>query len=107
MLLIQAIDVDKKFIAKILAKRLEYILPDHISVDQTGFILGHNSCNSVRRLLNLIQYSTKLKAKAVIVSLDIEKAFNRVKRPYLLSVFPRFNLRDNFIKCQKVLSEEI
>lgn len=86
------LDVDRKLIAKILARRLELVLPDLISLDQTGFIQGRNSGNNIRRLLNIIQFGPNLKAKAVVVSLDAEKAFDRVEWSYLLNVLSKFNL---------------
>ncbi|KAF7655329.1 hypothetical protein LDENG_00057590 [Lucifuga dentata] len=64
---IALLDVDRKILAKILAKKLEQIPPDLIAVDQTGFIAGCHSCNNVRRLLNLIQYGTTLKTKCLVV----------------------------------------
>lgn len=82
------LDVDRQLIAKILAGRLEQVLPDLISTDQTGFILGRNSCNNMRRLLNIIQCSANLKDKAVVVSLNAEKAFDRVEWPYLSTERP-------------------
>ena len=95
--------VDRKLLAKILANRLEGVLPDLISVDQTGFILGRNSRNNVRRLLNLIQHSSTSKAKSLVISLDAEKAFDRIEWPYLLGVLSKFNLGDNFIKWISLL----
>lgn len=76
---IALLDVDRKLLVKILARRLEGILPDMISMDQTGFILGCNSCHNVRRLLNLIQHGTKSKTHSLLISLDAEKAFDRIK----------------------------
>lgn len=75
-------------------------------VDQTGFILGRNLQNNLRlnlRLLNLIQYGTKLKVKSFVISLDAEKAFDRIEWPYLLCVLSKFNLGDNFIRWISLL----
>lgn len=81
------LDVDQKLLAKILARRLEVVLQDIISVDQTGLILGRNSCNNVIRILNLIQHgATESKAQSLVVSLNAEKAFDRIESPYLLNV---------------------
>lgn len=103
---IALLDVDRKLIAKILARRLEHVPPDFISMDQTGFIQGRNSCN-IRRLLNIIQFGTNLKAKAVVVSLDAEKAFDRVEWFYLLNVLSKFNLGDSFIKWISLLYDSV
>uniref|UniRef100_A0A3B4YV99 Reverse transcriptase domain-containing protein n=1 Tax=Stegastes partitus TaxID=144197 RepID=A0A3B4YV99_9TELE len=100
---ISLLDVDRKLLAKILARRLEGILSDIISVDQTGFISGRNSSNNTRRLLNLIQHSSGSKAKSLVISLDAEKAFDRTEQPYLLKVLSKFNLGDNFIKWISLL----
>lgn len=52
--------------------------------------------------MNIIQYGTKLKDKFV-VSLDVYKAFDRVKWPYLFPVLANLGLGANFLKWIKVL----
>ena len=37
-------------------------------LDQTGFILGVNTYNNVRRRLNLIQHGTQSKVKSLVIS---------------------------------------
>ena len=94
---IALLDVDLKLLAKILAGRLECTLPDIISLDQTGFILGCNSYNKVRRLLNLIQHGTQSQVRSLVISLDVE-ACDRIEWPYLLHVLSKLNLGDHFIE---------
>lgn len=72
-------NVDFKIISKILARRLEKVLPFIISTDQIGFIVGRNSCNNMRRLLNVIQLSHLQKLSSMVISLDADKAFDRVE----------------------------
>lgn len=75
--------LDLKLLAKILASRLEKVLPTVIANDQTGFIRGKYSSHNVRRLLNIIQHSSLYSPDALVISLDAEKAFDRLEWPYL------------------------
>lgn len=70
---ISLLNVDIKILAKVMAHRLESVLPKVISEDQTGFIKGRHSFSNIRRLANVI-YSPgpSLTAEAVI-SLDVER----------------------------------
>lgn len=47
---------------------------------------------------SLLFFSVAQKPKAIIVSLDAEKSFDRVEWPYLLSVLSKLNMGDGFIK---------
>lgn len=76
---ISLIGVDSKLLSKLLATRLEKFLPSLINPDQTGFIQNRLSLTNVRRLLNVIQYSNQANYRGLAVSLDAEKAFDRVE----------------------------
>lgn len=80
---ISLLNNDVKLLAKILACRLETCLPDIISEDQTGFILGRQLSSSVRKLLNVILTPSASPNPEMVISLDAEKAFDRVEWHYL------------------------
>ncbi|KAF7642911.1 hypothetical protein LDENG_00248450 [Lucifuga dentata] len=91
------INTDIKIIAKALAAQLENILPSIIHNDQTGFIKGRHSTNNVRRLLNLISKTQHCNTEAIVISLDAEKAFDKVNWTFLFTVLQKFGFGESFI----------
>ena len=79
------------------------VLPYTIKEDQTGFIKGRNSCDNMRRLLNIIQLSQSYKEPALMLSLDAEKAFSRVEWSFLFLTLEKFDLGKDFINWVRVL----
>lgn len=94
------LNVDHKILAKILACRLERILTQILS-DQTGFIRGRSSTANVKRLL-IINTPPGLSTK-IILSLDAEKAFDRMEWEFLFVTPRKFGFRDGFISWIKLL----
>ena len=88
--------------AKVLARRLENVLPDIVSLDQTGFVKNRRSFFNVRRLLN-IMYTTCQADSECFLSMDAEKAFNRVEWTYLFEALVRFGFGSIFISWIKLL----
>lgn len=100
---ISLIIVDAKLLSKLLVRRLEGILPLLINPDQTGFIQNHFSSTNIRRLLNIIQYSNQTNYKTYVISLDAEKAFDRIEWTYLFNILERFGLGEGFIEWIKTI----
>lgn len=100
---ISLLNSDVKILAKALALRLEPTMHDVISIDQTGFILGHHSFTNIHRLLNIIHSPASSETPEVVVSLDAEKAFDRVEWKYLFTCLRKFGYGPNFISWIKLL----
>ncbi|KAJ4921827.1 hypothetical protein JOQ06_024653, partial [Pogonophryne albipinna] len=94
---ISLLNVDYKILAKILAIRLESVTPNIISLDQTGFMKGRYSFSNIRRLLNILLSPASKETPEVVVSLDAQKAFDRVEWGFLFEVLKRFSLGSKFV----------
>lgn len=99
---ISLLNVDAKILAKVLALRLEYILPSVISVDQTGFIKNRYSYFNIRRVFDIL-YTSSNDTLECVLSLDAEKAFDRVEWRYLFAVLEKCNFGPVFIAWIKLL----
>ena len=100
---IALINNDLKIYTKILAYRIQKIIKNIISEDQTGFIQGRSIVNH-----NLIIESTKYYYKNnpqqhLLTFLDFEKAYDRVEHYYLLDVLKKFNFGPKIITMIETL----
>lgn len=87
---ISLLNNDLKFFSKILANRLNQILPSLIHSDQVGFLKHRQTRDGTRCLLDLIQLATSSAEDSALLSLDAEKAFDRVQWLYLQKVLTKF-----------------
>ena len=99
---ISLLNNDVKILAKVLARRLEDVLPSVISPDQTGFIKNRQSFFNICRLFNIL-YSPSESVPECIISMDAEKAFDRVEWDYLFTVLEKFGFGPVFISWIRLL----
>jgi hypothetical protein len=58
--------------------------------DHVGFIPGMQGWLNIWKSINVIHYINKLKDKNhMIISLDVEKAFDKIQHPFMIKVLER------------------
>ena len=87
---ISLLNTDYKIISKILTFRLKTVIHNIVNIDQTCAVPGRSILDNCYLLRNIINYAGHKKINTLLVSLDLEKAFDKVSHTYLISV-PVYN----------------
>ena len=104
---ISLLNVDYNILTKILAKRLEKVLPKLINPDQTGYVKGRYIGENIRLIQDLMFYTEKENLTGIAVFLDLRKAFDTIEWHYLEKALIHFNFGPNFLQWFKILHTDI
>lgn len=95
---------DYKIFMAILTKRLTFIIPHYIHMDLMGFIPNWDIMDHIYKTLDLINYSkSKFISPLLILSLDIEKAFDQVETHYLHILMEHMRAGPSFWKALRTI----
>uniref|UniRef100_A0A8C5LY10 Reverse transcriptase domain-containing protein n=1 Tax=Leptobrachium leishanense TaxID=445787 RepID=A0A8C5LY10_9ANUR len=77
-----------------------------IHPDQVGFIPGRQLYENTRRGTDLVWWARSTQTPSLLLSLDAEKAFDRVEWTFLFRLCARLGLPDDFVGIMRALYEK-
>lgn len=87
---IALLNTDLKIYTKILANRLLYWIPHLIHKDQVGFLPCRQGGDNTRRTIDLVEVVNKGRTSSLLLSLDAEKAYDRLNWSFLMETMRAF-----------------
>ena len=104
---ISILNTDYKILAKVLASRLQQVLPVLVNKDQVGYIKGRYIGENIRMIEDVMNYTELKHLPGYIILIDFEKAFDSVSWDFLFSTLSSLNFGENFIKWIKIMYTNI
>ena len=97
------LNIDLRILSKALANRIKMYLPFIISSNQTAYVEGRFISEGGMLFSDILQVTDFLNIRRLVVTVDIQKAFDFVNHLFLITALKKFGFGKEFINWIQIL----
>ena len=100
---ISLLNVDMKLISKVLASRLKSVISSIVNENQVAYVNNRFISESGRLISDVLEITNSLDIEGILMTVDIEKAFDSINHSFLMCVLKKFGFGNDFRKWIQIL----
>ena len=104
---ISLINVDAKIGSKVIATRLQKVLPEIIHFNQNAYVKGRTIFDAVRIIDDIMEFTERYQMNGLLVAIDFQKAFDSINHDFMFKALSVFNFGPSLIRWIQIFYKTI
>ena len=104
---ISLLNTDYKLASKVITERLKKVMSSIVHQDQTCGVVGRTIFSNLHLIRDILDMIDKTNEPAILVTLDQEKAFDRVDHNFLMRVLSKFGFGPSFCRWVEIFYNRV